>query len=106
MSGISWTPELRGRRHEPCDLISSLVTNDRVPEVTDVKDAPWTVKSISPKLDRAPDIREELIDSIISIWRLRVVETRRPFDTNWQDHLEAWLVSRDHFESPEFILTF
>ena len=93
MSGTLWTPELRGCCLVPCKLISSLVTNDRVPEVTNVKDAPWMVKLILPELDRAPNIREELINSIIGIWHLRVFEMKRPLDTNWQDHLEAWLVS-------------
>lgn len=93
MSATAWTPVLRGRRLEPCKLISHLVKSERVPEAKNVKDIPWTVKSISAELQGAPAIREQLIDSVVGIWRLREVEQESPFDTIWQDHLEAWLAS-------------
>lgn len=107
-SGTAWTPVLNGRRLGPCELISDLVNEKSAPGLPgeEEEEIPWTIISISAELEKAPAIREELIQSIFGIWRLKMVDQEGQFDASWQDHLEAWLVFHDNFESTEFILTF
>lgn len=91
-----WVPRLNNRDLEPCALIEDLVSENNYPDPDSLQDEPWLVTALAPHLDKAPLIREELLESVVAIWRLREVDEQGPNDPIWQDHLEAWLVRPEH----------
>lgn len=91
-----WTPILNYRVLGPCPSISKLVSNRIRPVPGTTKDKAWTVQAIFPELDMAPAIEDELLESVVAIWRLREVQEESWDDLSWHDHLEAWLVRRDY----------
>ena len=89
---MPWDPELKGRLLDPCESIADMVEEKCYPDYDVDKERDWTIDAISAELDGAPGISEELIESIVALWRLKEVEEADKCQPSWQDHLEAWLV--------------
>jgi hypothetical protein len=56
----------------------------------------WAEKNLGPELDKTPEAREALFDSILALWRLSVVGSKCSEDVNWQKLVSAWLVCVHH----------
>ena len=100
-----WIPMLHGHQLEPCGLIVRLVSNRSSPRMTIATQAPWTKKALWDKLKKGSAKEEEIYESVVGLWQLHSkAPTAKPYDTIWQNHLEAWLIPREDWYSND--LTF
>ena len=91
-----WIPTLHGHQLEPCGLIGRLVSNRSSPRMTNATQVPWTKKALRDELKKGSAKEEEIYESVVGLWRLQSkAPTAKPYDTIWQNHLEAWLVRRE-----------
>jgi hypothetical protein len=83
-----WTPELNRTKCEPCALygpVSKAIPNS-------IQHPAWAKRKLDAELDKTPEARVALWESILMLWRLsRIAEDSRE-DLNWQKLVSAWLV--------------
>ena len=95
----NWKPALEGNHLPPCVLIAELVEDDIKPDPRNVLERPWSVAGLREFVDYVPEAKWAIVESVLAIWRLKQREEDggqvESIDADvWQDHLEAWLVSR------------
>ena len=103
MSHISfaagWTPSLRGNALRACSLIADLEKLDIRPDARKDSEKAWTLAELSEVMDKVPLASRALMESVVAVWRLQGFSEQGEDDENWKDHVEAWLVSLNNFET-------
>jgi hypothetical protein len=92
---LNWLPSLYGDLLEPMPKVEELIDCEARPMP---EDSAWIKKQLERELAQAPDYEEVLWDSVLMIWRLKMLEKflegdETEFQEEWANHLEAWLVS-------------
>ena len=103
MSHISfaagWTPSLRGNALRACSLIADLERFDIRPDARKDSEKAWTLAELGEVMDKAPLASRALMESVVAVWRLQGFSEQGEDDESWKDHVEAWLVSLNNFET-------
>ena len=50
-------------------------------------------------MDKALLASRALMESVVAVWRLQGFSEQGEDDESWKDHVEAWLVSLNNFET-------
>ena len=85
---VPWTPSLKGK-HCPTSILYRSVY-DAYPN--SISHKPWAKKTLESELEKRPEAREALWESILMLWRLSLTMRKAPSTTNWLNLVSAWLV--------------
>jgi hypothetical protein len=87
-----WTVSLRGNHLVPCDLVKHLIEKNAQPPFWEPAQEAWSRDFLASELAKRPIATEALWESVLALWRLKVVEDVGTDDAIWVDHVEAWMV--------------
>lgn len=83
-----WTPELDRIKCKPCALYGSV--GNAIPN--SIQHPAWAKSKLNAELDKMPEARYALWESILMLWRLSKIAEDSREDLNWQKLVSAWLV--------------
>ena len=93
---VSWRPTLNGQTLPDCERVSDLIFNEVSPSIDDPLQKAWTRAYHADYFSRYPDFQNALWEAVRAIWQLKQVDPGEVNDPVWENHIEAWLVSRSH----------
>ena len=90
----TWVPTAQGNVLSPLARFTEVVESacTPLPRV----DKPWMKTSFSDIFSKFPQAREALWESVLSLWRLKIVAPDKEEsvdDALWEEYVSAWLVS-------------
>ena len=97
-----WAPTLYGNNLLPCAIVADLVANDERPSFRRPDEKPWSVAAISAEVGSAGPAKAAILESVLAIWRLKMMQEEGAEDREWQNHLTAWLVRDARSSRREF----
>ena len=90
---------MRGNALWACSLVADLERFDIRPDARKDSEKVWTLAELGKVMDKAPLASRALMESVVAVWRLQGFSEQGGDDENWKDHVEAWLVSLNNFET-------
>jgi len=96
-SSTGWIPSKDGKELAPFPAYQELVEEDARPFSR--KDPNWTAKTIQSQLETVPNAAPAIQESVLGLWRLKLLEGELEGATNeytsiWQQYVTSLLVSR------------
>lgn len=89
-----WTPSLNGNALLPCQLTKDLIFTEVVPDPRQEGEIGWSYAGLRREVSKGNALaKDAIMESVVAIWRLRERDSSASGNTEWQNHLEAWLVS-------------
>lgn len=90
---VPWQPINNGSVLHPGSWFTEAVTAGAKPTLRD--DPSWTYGTLEKTLEETPEALEPLWDCVLSLWRLRLSESKDLGDGTllWVQMVVAWLVS-------------
>jgi hypothetical protein len=92
-----WKPSVGGKKLGRFKAYDAMVEEDARPYSREYPD--WAAKTIQPQVGAVPDAAPAIQESVLGLWRLKMLEkdledATDGFVSDWQQFVSAWLVSR------------